>query len=61
MEGLAFAIGIVISATLIVAALDHLGVDASRKQNPTESSYRAACSQVKGTVVWNGRNWECLK
>ena len=27
----------------------------------TEIDFRAACDAVKGTSVWNGRNWSCLK
>ena len=26
-----------------------------------ESQYRAACAEVNGRTVWNGRHWECLR
>ena len=27
----------------------------------TEADFRSACAAVKGSAVWNGRHWECLK
>lgn len=29
--------------------------------NKTETAFKAACSAVNGTTVWNGRSWECIK
>jgi len=33
----------------------------ARKEHPTDAQFRAACMQVNGKAVWNGRHWECLK
>ena len=31
------------------------------KESPIDTRFRAACTQVNGVAVWNGKHWECLK
>lgn len=52
-------VGIVI---VLFAAVGTVG-SFTRKENPleVEVEFRAACAQVNGRAVWNGRHWECLK
>ena len=50
-------VGIVIVLFAAVGIVDSF----TRKENPLEIEFRAACAQVNGKAVWNGRHWECLK
>ena len=48
----------------VVLTLDSLGISPKKEPSWTEkveASFRAACANVKGTTVWNGKQWECLK
>jgi len=27
----------------------------------TETNFRAACASAKGTTVWTGKSWDCIK
>jgi hypothetical protein len=53
--------GVIISAAAgFTVLLASLGVG-ERKESPIDTQFRAACTQVNGVAVWNGKHWECLK
>ena len=55
-------LAVIVMALLIAAGIVVLfNGSLERKENPTDARFRAACMQVNGTAVWNGRHWECLK
>jgi len=48
----------------VVVTLDSLGISPKKEPSWTEkveARFRAVCTNVKGTTVWNGKQWECLK
>ena len=52
---------VLLAGGVIVYTLTALNVGPEYRQSATEVSFRAACAEVKGHAVWNGRNWECIK
>lgn len=44
----------------VVVGLTQAGFDVGVRPT-THDKFVEACSKVKGTAVWNGRHWECLK
>jgi len=61
ISGLAIVFAILVLAALIVVGLNNVMPPREQRQSPTELNFRASCEAVKGSVVWNGRHWECLK
>lgn len=53
VEVLAIVIGTVICTLLIATSL------ASHTQ--AREKFTEVCSKAKGTTVYNGKNWECIK
>jgi hypothetical protein len=60
-DTIAGIVGIVIVLFATAGIVVLLNGSFTRKENPLEVDFRAACSQANGKAVWNGRHWECLK
>ena len=45
----------------LVVVLASIMPPREERKSPTEINFRAACDAAKGTAVWNGRHWECVK
>jgi hypothetical protein len=52
---------LLVTAGVVVLFTDLFPNSFVRKEHPTDARFRAACMQVNGNAVWNGRHWECLK
>lgn len=61
LSGLAIIFSIFMMVALIVVGLDAIMPPREQRQSPNEINFRSACAAVKGSAVWNGRHWECLK
>jgi len=61
LTGLAVILGILTAVTLIVVGLGAIMPPREARQSQTETNFRSACAAVKGSAVWNGRHWECIK
>jgi hypothetical protein len=60
--GLAVIVIILLATAGVVVLFTNLFADSfARKESPIDTQFRAACTQVNGKAVWNGRHWECLK
>ena len=59
--GLAIVLAILVAVTLIVVGLGAIMPPREDRQSQIETNFRAACTEVKGHTVWNGRHWECIK
>lgn len=60
LRGLISGLAIVF-AILVLVALIVVGLNKVIPQSPTATNFHAACAELKGNAVWNGRHWECLK
>ena len=52
---------LLVTAGVVVLFTDLFPNSFVRKESPIDTQFRAACTQVNGKAVWNGRHWECLK
>jgi len=59
LSNLPFPVMLVI--ILMVCGVWELSNDTVKVPSNTEVTFRAACDNVKGQTVWNGKNWECIK
>lgn len=56
-----YAVGLGILVLVIAVFVIALALWAGKSWERTAEQFQAACVEARGTAVWNGKYWECLR